>query len=359
MRDHELGRLCRQCFKAVTPPKQKAKKEAPLALNPAIDMGALVPSFQDLVTSISSFLASPVRVELAPLVVQLTGALMEDDRARSRAAAESNISPQVPRKDHDQTAEQIPTAIPIAAMSIDTALLGLMGSRKKKWRPKELLAELVLHQPTLRCTETDITASLERLSRATGLIPDVERVVKLPTRYMRRDFFVEADEMEFIDVLILLILEKVGPRGLPATAVHEAIGLCTSNSISLPSVLNHLRVLKTPAWSLVAKAGRALRENYTISDKGVGILKDIRTELGKGPAAPRDWRARFVSWGIVNEAGEKTPRVAFLEKPLQAAIVAAASPADKQLLLAMLDKRFDDATRQSSRKIALLEALGF
>jgi len=233
-----------------------------------------------------------------------------------------------------------------------------MGAKRRKWRPAELAAELQLLDQPVDATEEDVARALERLARPVeGAAPE-EQVVQLSTRYMRRDLFVDADEVDFIDLLILKILAAAGSSGAPATAIHAAAELCNLVPVALPTVLNHLRALKAPGWELVEKAGTGMRDYYKITTKGSGLLADAEDAALGGFTG--EWRERIERMGVITQDNTLTERGDLFVIDLHKVIVQHAAKADKALIVAYMEKQLDPAlARAHGRKVAALKILGF
>jgi len=323
--------------------------------------------FETMVKSLSSVLAQPIRIELAPLQLQITST----GPGAQIAAPETVPVQQTPRPVSICYTPATQLITPPASASatqlsapgrafLEPVLLQIMGARKHKWRPGELVAEVNAIQPELKATEDDVVRALERLCMPSASATPVQQVIQMSTRYMRRDFLVEADEIDFIDLLIMKILETAGNAGVPATAIHAIAALCNVIPVSLPTMLNHLRMLKSPGWELVEKVGPAFRDNYALASKGAALLGDAEDAATGFHDYTGEWRERFERMGIVNAEGALTERASILLEPLRSIVTKHASKADKQFTVDFMEQRLNPAVAKSSkRKIEALKFLGF
>ncbi|MEX2718005.1 MAG: LIM domain-containing protein [Candidatus Sigynarchaeota archaeon] len=381
MKKHDGLLYCKACFDEISPSKSPGKKKDrdsasanmfPTSLAVTIDAPALV---EAIGRTIARAVPNPFRVEFAPLKLELASGgtiampvqvpvpVNEPIMAQAPAPNAPNESPARP---------PIPIMTPVPDKSlhapstrhvhgrpyIESAILRIMGAKRRKWRPVELVAELQLLDQPVDVTGEDVARVLERLARpAEGAAPE-EQVVQLSTRYMRRDLFIVEDEVDFIDLLILKVLAATGPGGAPATAIHAAAELCNLVPAALPTVLNHLRALKAPGWELVEKAGTGMRDHYKITTKGTGLLADAEDAALGGFTG--EWRERLVRMGVFTAQNALSDKGDLLVANIREVIVQHATKADKALIVAYMEKQLDPAlARAHSRKVAALKILGF
>lgn len=362
---------CKKCFKALNPPKQRQKKgmgiptkttdtrtpDVPLEITPSI--------IESMVKSLSSVFTQPIRIELAPLQLQVT-----NTGPGVQIAAPDTLPIQQPARPVQHPQESLPsassppmTAMPLATTGrtfLEPTLLQVMGTRKHKWRPLELVAELNAIHPDLKVTEDDVVRALERLCMPSAGTSPAQQVIQMSTRYMRRDFLVEADEIDFIDLFIMKILETVGNIGVPATSIYAIAVLCNLIPVSLPTVLNHLRMLKSPGWEIIEKVGIAFRDNYAITSKGAALLGDAEDAATGFHDYAGEWRERFERMAIVNVEGVLTERASILLEPLRSIVTKHATKNDKQFIVAFMEKQLEPAvTNANKRKVHALKILGF
>lgn len=109
----------------------------------------------------------------------------------------------------------------------------------------------------------DVLGCLERLHGA-GL------VVRLSTRYIARDRFTVPENITPLDIAILRAVRDGG--GLRAGQACHALwraGWCVASS----TILNHMRVLRSPGWGLLEK--KKFRGKYMITPDGAGMLASM------------------------------------------------------------------------------------
>jgi hypothetical protein len=371
MKRHDGLLYCKKCYKAINPPKQRAKKEqaedaepvptgekkepAAAAMPSSLAVTIEAPALADAISrSMSQAFANPIRIEFAPVRLELVGggAITMPLQVPGPVPAQPPVA--APSPVH----RQAPTVAARGRPYVDSSILRVMGAKRRKWRPAELASELQLLDQPVTATEDDIARALERLARPSPDAKEDEQVVQLSTRYMRRDLFVVEDEVDFIDLMILKILAAAGSKGAPATAIHAAAELCNLVPVALPTVLNHLRALKAPGWELVEKVGTALRDNYAITAKGTGLLADAEDAvLGSYTA---EWRERLDGIGVFTSSNALADKADILTTPVREVIVKHASKADKALIVAHMEQKLDPAaTKAHGRKIAALKLLGF
>ncbi len=385
MKRHEGLLYCRACYKLINPTKPKVKKEpakdgepkeaAHQAVPPSVAVTIEAPSLADAIgRSVSQIFANPIRIEFAPVKLELVGGGAVTIPVQVPAPIPAPVPAPAPAPVPSPSPLYAPAPPPAMAPApraapaprgqaigrpyVEASILRVMGAKRRKWRPAELASELQLLDQPVDATEDDVARALERLARD---VPDAnpeEQVVQLSTRYMRRDLFVDADEVDFVDLLILKVLAAAGPGGAPATAIHAAAELCNLVPVALPTVLNHLRALKAPGWELVEKVGSGLRDNYAITPKGTGLLADAEDAALGGFTG--EWRERLDRMGVITPDNTLADKADILMIPAREVIVKHASKADKALIVAYMEKQLDPAlARAHSRKVAALKILGF
>jgi len=236
-----------------------------------------------------------------------------------------------------------------------------MGAKRRKWRPAELAAELQLLDQPVDATEEDVARALERLARPSeGAVPE-EQVVQLSTRYIRRDLFVVEDEVDFIDLLILKILDMAGSKGASATVISISADLLHFIPISRPTILNHLRALKSPGWEFVEKTGDALRDHYRITLKGSAILGEAEDATIGYHNYTGEWRDRVVRMGLVEPDGSYTKKASLLlEKDFIDIVLQGASESQTLFIESYMHQKLNpDEKRKRTSEIAALELIGF
>ncbi len=373
---HGSKRLCKKCYKIANPPKPRVKRDEqkdgilykeeipldtasiagrgrPVAIEVSSESIASIAGA--MASSLASVLSAPIKIELAPVKVQLAGMDEMDEKAKM-------VVPPAAMQDtraSNAKATSIP-ATPHALGNVDDIVLAVMGAstRRQKWRPAELHAEIGILHPDKRVTVDDVSASLERLSSFIEDTPPAKQVIKLSTRFIRGDAFEVIDQLEYLDIVILKVLEHGGARGLPATIVHECTRLLNLEEASQPTVLNHLRVLRSPGWDVLEKSGSGLRDNYTITSKGSGIIGDsVDAFLGFDYSG--DWKARFIRWGVITGDGKPGKRASLFTDPIREIVVKHAPVTDKQLMVALIDGSLDGQSLElHARTVAALEYLG-
>ncbi len=385
---HDGLLYCKECYKPFKQQKQQKKKlaqaaeqapeggekaPAPAAMPSSLAVTIEAPAFADAIgRSVSQVFANPIRIELAPIQLELVGGgaitVPVQVSVPALAPVQAPVPVPVPAPIPAPAPVQPPVATPAPRSRpapashgrpyIEGSILRVMGAKRRKWRPAELASELQLLDQPVAATEDDVARALERLARpAPDAKPD-EQVVQLSTRYMRRDLFVDADEVDFVDLLILKILAAAGSGGAPATAIHAGAELCNLVPVALPTVLNHLRALKAPGWELVAKVGSALRDNYVITPKGTCLLADAEDAALGGYTG--EWRERLEHIGVFTPANALADKADILVDTVRNVIVKHASKADKALIVAYMEKQLDPAVaKTNSRKVTALGILGF
>lgn len=386
MKRHDGLLYCKKCYKEINPPKQRPKKEATGAAEPApsseskhvaaapaaspalptsLAVTIEAPALAEAIgRSVSQAFANPIRIEFAPVKLELVGSGGIAVPVQVPVPIAASTPAPIPAAATDAPTPPMRARLPVTVPPargrpyVDASILRVMGAKRLKWRPAELAAELQLLDQPVDATEDDVARALDRLAhQGPDARPD-EQVVQLSTRYMRRDLFVVEDEVDFVDLLILKILAAAGSKGAPATAIHAAAELCNLVPVALPTVLNHLRALKAPGWELVEKVGTALRDNYAITSKGTGLLADAEDAvLGSYTA---EWRERLDRMGIFTAANALSEKADLLTTPVREVIVKHASKADKALIVAYMEQQLDPAVvKANGRKIAALNLLGF
>ncbi|MFX0103008.1 MAG: hypothetical protein ACFFCS_25800 [Candidatus Hodarchaeota archaeon] len=285
--------------------KQKQAREQKKVQKPKESPGVLVetikaeviPALHSINSTLSAFKEQPLKLDVSALKVELvatsgTGAITAVERLPE---ASKRVSPPVL---HQGAVKDLPTALTM-----------IMDLRRKKWRPRELLTEVVLRYPDLPCSEDTIKDELERLSGSS-------RVVKLSTRYISKGHFSMLDEISFVDISILKILEDVNSSPsaveLGPTSIHKKLISSGVVKISLPTLLNHLRVLKTPGWELIKKTGDALRDGYVITREGSSFLALVQDKIKKNAKLEPNWTNLLGKWKIQDEKGILTKKGEFI-----------------------------------------------
>ena len=384
MKSYKGAMYCEKCYKEkhLAKPRQK-KDQAGTEEKPGqgSTAGPQVPatSIADAIAkSLGAMLANPIKIELAPLQLQVTAtgpgfqlmapvSLPMQQSPLPPAAVATAPGPSEARLAAAQAphatraAHVLPPSLTTADRPyLEPTLLRIMGARKHKWRPAELATEARSLHPGLDVKEEDVTRALDRLKLPLDGASPEQQVVQLSTRYMRRDFLVEADEMDFLDLLILKVLATAGTNGMAATTIHEAIRLCNLLPASMPTVLNHLRMLKSPGWELVDKAGKGFRDYYVITTKGANLLGEAEDAATGFHDYAGEWKDRFERMGVTGHDGGLTENASILMEPLRSVAVKHAATADKQFILAYMEKTIDPAAaRTNARKVEALRALGF
>jgi len=357
------AKYCKSCYKALNLPKQRPKKEPGIIAEKSTTRAPDVPPIlsssvlETMVTAMTAALAKPIRIELAPLQLQITST-----GPGMQVTTPEKVPMQVPVVIPSSPSISLPHASAATGSRafLEPALLQVMGSRKHKWRPSELVAELNAIHPELKVTEDDMARALERLCMPSAGSSHAQQVIQMSTRYMRRDFLVEADEIDYIDLFIMKVLETAGNAGVPATAIYAIAALCNLVPVSLPTVLNHLRMLKSPGWEIVDKVGTAFRDNYAITAKGAGLLADAEDAATGFHDYGGEWRERFERMEIVNAEGAFTERASLLMEPLRSVVTKHATKGDKEFIVAFMEHRLEPAViKASKRKIEALKSLGF
>ncbi|MBN2153553.1 MAG: hypothetical protein JW839_19010 [Candidatus Lokiarchaeota archaeon] len=381
MRRHDDLLYCKTCHDEITSEtqggKELAKQVESFPSSLAVTIGA--PDIADAISrSVSQAFANPIKVEFAPIKLELVGGgaitvpvqvhVPAPAPAATPAPAPTPTPNYAPVKEPAPNPFPAPAPVPRAAPSsrpvahgrpyVEASILRVMGAKRRKWRPAELATELQLLDQPVDATEEDAARALERLARpAEGAAPE-EQVVQLSTRYMRRDLFVVEDEVDFVDLLILKILATAGHGGAPATTIHAAAELCNLVPVALPTALNHLRALKAPGWELVEKAGTGLRDNYRITTRGSSLLADAEDAALGGFSG--DWRERLDRMGVFTTANALADKGDLLVSNIREVIVQHAAKADKALIVAYMEQQLDPAlARAHGRKVTALKILGF
>ncbi|MBD3186475.1 hypothetical protein GF325_06585 [Candidatus Bathyarchaeota archaeon] len=226
------------------------------------------------------------------------------------------------------------------------AILRVMGRKRRKWRPPGIYHELKSLYPSTTLTLDDVAGVVDRLAKRAGKVPPDMHAVKLSTRYIRGDRFSVLDEIKYLDLVILAILASC-EFGMPATLIHAALDMVNLVKVSQPTLLNHLRMLRSAGWNLLEKAEPTKRANYLLTSKGKAFLARTKHQIATIDDQ-QDWIIdNFTRLGLLDETGtDITPRVIILLRDFKG-IVEKTGSAEHQVLLMMYEaKQLDDAMRE-------------
>lgn len=236
------------------------------------------------------------------------------------------------------------------------AILRVMGRKRRKWRPPGIYHELKSLYPGTTLTLDDVAGVVDRLAKRAGKVPPDMHAVKLSTRYIRGDRFSVLNEIKYLDLVILAILASCG-FGMPATLIHAALDMVNLVKASQPTLLNHLRMLRSPGWNLLEKAEPTKRSNYLLTSNGKAFLARTKHQVATIDDQ-QDWIIdNFTRLGLLDETGtDITPRVIILLRDFKG-IVEKTGSAEHQVLLMMYEARqLDDAMReQHGRALRVLK----
>lgn len=349
LKTYKGNMYCKSCLKLVKP-KRKSKAKSASRTATSRKKGTAEPIVglkEALIESIDKVLTTPLKVELGTVKLEI----VNPDALTTPISTMQQPTGILP---NDQiTASR-------GSHPIDELVLRVMGRKKRKWRPKELLNELLLIETPAgtKFVEEDVRDALDRLIHADRNVPDNQRVVQLTSRYMRRDFFMLEDELGFLDLAILQVLNPFLKDGLPATIIHEIIRLFNLGAASMPTVLNHLRTLKSPGWDLIEKVGDSMRDNYSIMGSGSHLLNDILWLIEKSPNIHEAWARRLRKWKILDKNNKTTKRADIFILSPSNLIKTYASIEDKALLIKVMEGTIpytDNASKK--RTLQALEIL--
>jgi hypothetical protein len=364
MKRHDKLPYCKACYDEIRLAKVSGRKKSTKDFEPLTTMPSSLavtieaPALADAITrSMSQVFANPIRIEFAPVKLELVG------------GGAITLPVQIP------VPEPAPSAVPVSPPStnprpttptrilthgrpyVEASILRVMGAKRRKWRPSELASELRLLDQPVVVTEEEVAQALEKLACHVPEANFEDQVVKLSTRFIRRDLFVVEDEVDFVDLIILKILNVAGKAGVPATVIHAAAELLNLIPAALPTVLNHLRALKSPGWELVEKIGMNMRDNYAITAKGIGLLADAEDAALGGFTG--ELRERLERIGVFTTASALAEKADILLAKVSDILLRHATKADQTLMVAHMEKNLEPAiARANSRKIAALKAFG-